>query len=80
MPTSVKEDIETDPPCHSRACAIQECLGKNSYDEAKCQSQISALYDCCNRFYEKNGGEASTTCCPKYGLLKLKMKQRVDSK
>jgi len=90
-------DITSDPPCHSKACAIQgqhqlplspatkteltttaDCLAKNSYNEDKCRSQVDALYDCCNRFYEKNGDGAKSVSCPKANLLKLKMKQRAE--
>lgn len=70
-----KDDISTDPPCHPRACAIQDCLAKNNYNETKCKAQVEALYDCCNAFYEKNGDEGQTVSCPKAGLLRLKMKQ-----
>ncbi|KAL2029368.1 hypothetical protein D6C90_09935 [Aureobasidium pullulans] len=64
------KDLKTDPPCHPRACAIQDCIQKNGYDESKCQKQIDALYECCNAFYEKNGDSASTVSCPKAGLLR----------
>ncbi|OCK75928.1 DUF1903-domain-containing protein [Lepidopterella palustris CBS 459.81] len=72
----VKEDLKTDPPCHPRACAIQDCLQKANYNEEKCRKEIDALYDCCNAFYKENGDEASTVSCPKALLLRLKMKQR----
>ncbi|KAG9513132.1 hypothetical protein KCU71_g12042, partial [Aureobasidium melanogenum] len=74
----LEQDLKTDPPCHPRACAIQDCIQKNGYDESKCQKQIDALYECCNRFYEKNGDSASTVSCPKAGLLRLKMRQRAQ--
>ncbi|KAG9547259.1 hypothetical protein KCU77_g21087, partial [Aureobasidium melanogenum] len=74
----VEQDLKTDPPCHPRACAIQDCIQKNGYDESKCQKQIDALYECCNAFYEKNGDSASTVSCPKAGLLRLKMRQRAQ--
>ncbi|KAH8784066.1 hypothetical protein BGZ57DRAFT_884614 [Hyaloscypha finlandica] len=73
-----KADLSTDPPCHSRACAIQDCLAKNSYNEAKCRSQVDALYKCCNAFYAQNGDDAKSASCPKASLLKLKMKQGAD--
>ncbi|KFX93935.1 hypothetical protein O988_06561 [Pseudogymnoascus sp. VKM F-3808] len=38
-----KDDITTDPPCHPRACAIQNCIQKNNYDESKCKAEIDAL-------------------------------------
>lgn len=34
-------------------------------------SQIDALYECCNSFYQKNGDDAKTVSCPKAGLLRL---------
>ncbi|TVY90514.1 Cx9C motif-containing protein, mitochondrial [Lachnellula willkommii] len=57
---------------------IQACLGKNSYQESKCQAQIDALYECCNSFYARNGDEAKSVCCPQASLLRLKMKQRAE--
>ena len=55
-----------------------ECLEKNSYNEAKCRSQVNALYECCNAFYARNGEKASTVSCPKASLLRLKMSQRAE--
>ncbi|KAJ9644555.1 Cx9C motif-containing protein 4, mitochondrial [Coniosporium tulheliwenetii] len=74
----VEKDIQQDPPCHARACAIQDCIQKNNYNEAKCSKEIDALYECCNAFYKKNGDDASTVTCPKASLLRLKMKQRAQ--
>jgi hypothetical protein len=33
-------------------------------------TQIDALYECCNLFYQKNGDDASTVSCPKANLLR----------
>ncbi|OBS27423.1 hypothetical protein FPOA_01365 [Fusarium poae] len=55
-----KDDIEAKPACHPRACAIQNCLTSNGYNEAKCQSAINKLYECCEAFYKRYGEEAST--------------------
>jgi hypothetical protein len=55
-----------------------DCLAKNSYNESKCQSQVDALYECCNAFYAKNGDDAKSVSCPKAGLLRLKMKQKAQ--
>ncbi|PLB37472.1 uncharacterized protein BDW47DRAFT_107106 [Aspergillus candidus] len=74
----LKEDIAFDPPCHPRACAIQACLTKNSFNEDKCQAQIDALYECCNAFYQERGDHGQTPSCPKASLLRLKMKQRAQ--
>ncbi|OBT39457.1 hypothetical protein VE00_10147 [Pseudogymnoascus sp. WSF 3629] len=75
-----KDDITTDPPCHPRACAIQNCIQKNNYDESKCKAEIDALYECCNAFYEKYGDAAKTVSCPKANLLRLKMRQLAQEK
>ncbi|PSN61860.1 DUF1903-domain-containing protein, partial [Corynespora cassiicola Philippines] len=66
----LQEDLQTDPPCHPRACAIQNCLQRSGYQEAKCRKEIDALYDCCNAFYQKNSDDASTVSCPKAALLR----------
>ncbi|UPK98699.1 hypothetical protein LCI18_009634 [Fusarium solani-melongenae] len=70
-----KDDVEAKPACHPRACAIQNCLTRNGYNQDKCQTVIRQLYECCEVFYERYGEEASTVSCPKPHLLKLKMKQ-----
>ncbi|EMD01082.1 hypothetical protein BAUCODRAFT_29470 [Baudoinia panamericana UAMH 10762] len=75
---ALEDDVKFDPPCHPRACAIQDCIQKNNYKEEKCQQQIDALYECCNLFYQRNGDQASTVSCPKANLLRLKMKQRAE--
>ncbi|OAL03917.1 DUF1903-domain-containing protein [Phaeosphaeriaceae sp. SRC1lsM3a] len=74
----LEKDLKTDPPCHSRACAIQNCLQKNGYNEDKCKKEVDALYECCNAFYKEKGDDASTVSCPKANLLRLKMKQRAQ--
>ncbi|KAF2829237.1 DUF1903-domain-containing protein [Ophiobolus disseminans] len=56
----LEKDVKTNPPCHPRACAIQNCLQKNGFDEARCQKQVDALYECCNAFYKAQGEDAST--------------------
>ncbi|KAF5845252.1 hypothetical protein GGP41_001289 [Bipolaris sorokiniana] len=66
----MEKDLQTDPPCHPRACAIQNCIQRNNYNEEKCRKEVDALYECCNAFYEKQGVNASTVSCPKYSLLK----------
>ncbi|KAH7017847.1 hypothetical protein EDB80DRAFT_706117 [Ilyonectria destructans] len=70
-----KDDAEAKPACLPRACAIQDCLTRNNYNDAKCQTAIKALYECCEVFYERNGDEGTTPCCPKPNLLRLKMQQ-----
>ena len=34
-------------PCQKYACAIQDCLKANNYDEKKCEAAILALNKCC---------------------------------
>lgn len=63
--------------CKSYACAIQDCLQQNGYNESKCTAAIDALYACCKQFYQENGPEALSLCCPKFNLLQLKLKQRL---
>ncbi|KAG6018987.1 hypothetical protein E4U41_003466, partial [Claviceps citrina] len=72
---SPKNDMDANPPCHPRACAIQDCLTRNNYSEAKCQDVVKALYECCDAFYRKYGEEATTPSCPKPSLLRLKTRQ-----
>ncbi|KAI5862675.1 DUF1903-domain-containing protein [Durotheca rogersii] len=72
-----KEDLGSNPPCHPRACAIQDCLERNGYNEAKCSLLIDALYECCDAFYRKHGDDATSASCPKASLLRLKVKQRL---
>lgn len=67
---------EINETCKPQACAIQNCLMKNGYNESKCSRYIDELYKCCKTFYETNGSEASSVCCPKFKLLQLKLKQR----
>lgn len=63
-------------PCKAEACAIQDCLQRHGYNEAKCTKLIDKLYLCCKSYYEENGQDKQTTCCPKFNLLQLKLKQR----
>ncbi|EEQ38630.1 putative tubulin-specific chaperone A [Clavispora lusitaniae] len=62
--------------CKPFACAIQDCLIENGYNESKCTKAIDNLYKCCKQFYEENGPDAASVCCPKFNLLQLKLKQR----
>lgn len=62
--------------CKPFACAIQDCLLANGYDESKCSKAIDALYKCCKGFYETNGPSAQSVCCPKFNLLQKKLERR----
>ncbi|KAL2269923.1 hypothetical protein VTJ83DRAFT_2107 [Remersonia thermophila] len=72
----LEQDLQSDPPCHPRACAIQDCLTKNGYNEARCTKVVDALYECCRVFYERNGDQATSASCPRASLLRLKLEQR----
>lgn len=73
---ALEERLKIGPPCHSLACAIQDCLSRNSYNEEKCKAEVDNLYQCCKAFYQRQGENANTVSCPKASLLRLKMKQR----
>ncbi|EWC44360.1 hypothetical protein DRE_01186 [Drechslerella stenobrocha 248] len=80
MGISIDEAIRQDPPCYSKACAIQSCIQKNQFDESKCQGQIDALYACCAEFYRQKGADAKSVSCPKPNLLDLKIRQRKEER
>ncbi|KAL7927453.1 DUF1903 domain-containing protein [Trichoderma austrokoningii] len=77
---SPKDDVEARPPCHPRACAIQDCLAKNNYNEARCQNAVKALYECCEAFYQRHGDDATSPSCPLPKLLRLKIQQQKEGK
>ncbi|KAL7957027.1 DUF1903 domain-containing protein [Trichoderma compactum] len=77
---SPKDDVEARPPCHPRACAIQDCLSKNNYNEARCQNAIKALYECCDAFYQRYDDDATSPSCPAPKLLRLKIQQQKEGK
>jgi len=67
-------------PCPAAQCAIQNCLQKNGYNEARCSALIDALYECCTEMYKRKGLAEKNVCCPQKSLLELKIKQRADEK
>ena len=60
-------------PCKAQACAIQDCLQQNNYDDGKCAKKIMKLYECCSKFYDTHGSAAESVCCPQYDILMNKM-------
>ncbi|CAF3574243.1 unnamed protein product, partial [Fusarium graminearum] len=72
------DDVEAKPACHPRACAIQNCLTSNGYNEAKCQTVIKQLYECCESFYERYGEEASTVRTAEKQALSNRASERND--
>jgi len=59
--------------CRQEACHIQACLRLHNFNDAKCSTEIQQLYECCRRFYDRNGVDATNKCCPKPDLLTLKL-------
>ena len=70
------------------ACAIQTCLSRNSYNQAKCEQFVEALYRCCDEFYKAVDKQSVTnmagmerpevlesTACPIRSVVDRKMKQ-----
>lgn len=41
-------------PCQSKACAIQDCLAANNYQESACQDVIRRMIECCNLWKEES--------------------------
>ncbi|CAR26976.1 hypothetical protein ZYGR_0I02460 [Zygosaccharomyces rouxii] len=64
------------PSCKPQACAIQNCLFSNNYNESRCDQAINDLYRCCEKFYKETNSKGVTPCCPKPDLLRTKMTQR----
>lgn len=51
MPGHDPDAVGAPPPrhaCRPQACAIQDCLAANDYQEARCLPQIAALIACCD--------------------------------
>lgn len=59
---------------------LLDCLGKNNYNDAKCQSAVKALYECCEAFYDRQGDDARTASCPLPDTLRLKLQQQKEGK
>ena len=34
-------------PCQRQACAIQDCLKKNNFQEEKCHEELQLMLECC---------------------------------
>jgi hypothetical protein len=51
-------------PCKKYACELQDCLKKANYNEAKCQTVLSKLKQCCVNTYgqKTNVSHISPTC------------------
>lgn len=46
-------------PCQAQACALQNCLAANDYQQEKCQKVIDALRACCANLEQ---GQTSVCC------------------
>ncbi|KAJ2801230.1 hypothetical protein H4R21_002864 [Coemansia helicoidea] len=49
------------PPCQSQACALQDCLWRSDFQEARCQGALAALRKCCRELLARGG---ASRCCP----------------
>ncbi|KAM0755632.1 DUF1903-domain-containing protein [Meredithblackwellia eburnea MCA 4105] len=63
---------QSSPPCQREACAIQDCLSANEYQESRCVTALDALYTCCSKL---TPGETSTAC-PKPEVVQRKLKEK----
>lgn len=75
-----KKRVFFTPIWSSLANLLKDCLKRTNYDESKCTKLIDQLYECCSKFYQENGEDSKTPCCPIPGLLKLKVEQRQKEK
>ncbi|PFH51103.1 hypothetical protein AMATHDRAFT_143416 [Amanita thiersii Skay4041] len=46
------------------ACALQDCLGKNTYSPERCDGYLRNLYLCCQGMYNETDGKGRSTACP----------------
>nr|GAT42995.1 predicted protein [Mycena chlorophos] len=64
--------------CQSEACALQDCLNKNTHKPEKCDARLRELYECCAGTYEPSTigekGKVETTACPKEFVVKRWLK------
>ncbi|KAE9407109.1 hypothetical protein BT96DRAFT_1014499 [Gymnopus androsaceus JB14] len=50
------------PSCQSKACDLQDCLGKNTYNPERCDTVLRQLYECCQQMYQNNPKSESSAC------------------
>ncbi|CAL1716613.1 unnamed protein product [Somion occarium] len=55
---------KSEPPCQAEACALQDCLGKNTYSPEKCDRYMRDLYKCCAKLYDETNDKGESTACP----------------
>ncbi|AAS53209.1 AFL165Wp [Eremothecium gossypii ATCC 10895] len=72
-----RRSAEGQPPCKAQACAIQACLKRTGYEEGRCAAAVEALYTCCAQFYEREGRDARSVCCPAPDVVAAR-RQEVD--
>ncbi|OCF39245.1 hypothetical protein I317_06963 [Kwoniella heveanensis CBS 569] len=76
--------------CQEEACAIQSCLTRNNYNDAKCQTYVFNLYKCCSEMYKNQidksdkgshsgsgsgSGGSESSACPIQSVVERKMKR-----
>ncbi|PVG02550.1 hypothetical protein CPB86DRAFT_677137, partial [Serendipita vermifera] len=59
------------------ACALQDCLSKNTYSPDICDAQLFALYECCEKLYRAQaaGKQIDNTSCAQETVVKRWLKQ-----
>ncbi|KAJ7214983.1 hypothetical protein GGX14DRAFT_443527 [Mycena pura] len=65
--------------CQAEACALQECLSKNTYKPEKCDERLRALYLCCQKMYDA-ASDSESTACPMPNVVKRWLKDHPESK
>ncbi|KAJ7189261.1 DUF1903-domain-containing protein [Mycena filopes] len=55
--------------CQTEACALQTCIGKNTYQPENCEERVRALYMCCQKMYAEDS-KARSTACPIESVVK----------
>lgn len=51
------------------ACALQNCLSSNTYNQEKCDKFMRELYRCCDEMYKQEGRNAESTACPMQSVV-----------
>ncbi|KAL4071340.1 DUF1903-domain-containing protein [Scleroderma yunnanense] len=65
------------PPCQAEACALQNCLTSNTYNQGRCDEFVRELYRCCYGMY-KQGRNAESTVCPMQSVVERWLQKHPD--
>ena len=58
------------PTGASKACSLQSCLNKNTYNPEKCEQHVRRLYRCCWTMYQETAGKGESTACPMQSVVR----------